>query len=162
MSKTEYLIPEVHQPRDLDISPVTPDFARQERDIREVFDWDDIIRRADERHSFWDGQILYLVAFRSQRKPEADVEMLNTYDAAAHLDAANSEGYITYFKGEADNEGYNLSFCLWQSAKDARAATSKSSHQQAARLAGSMYADYKLERYAVCTRTNGPTTLTQL
>lgn len=144
---------------DLKITPLRADFARKECDIREAFDWADIVRRADEKHSFKYGQVLYLVAFRSQRKPDADVDMLNEYDAAAHMDAAVSDGYITYFKGESDEQGFNLSFCIWHNTSSARAATSQPNHVKAARLARDMYVEYKLEQYWACRNTDNSVVL---
>jgi hypothetical protein len=67
----------------------------------------------------------YLVAFRSVRAAGADEAKLDEYDERAHQEAAASPGFIHYLKGPRAADGSCMSFCLWQSRADARAAAGK-------------------------------------
>ncbi len=110
--------------------------------IDEGFDWADYL--ADAGCGPW-----YLVVFRSVRRAGADAELLTEFDDLAHLEARLSGGLHCYFKGEPDARGACLSMCLWDTPEQARAALRLPRHQDAARLAGTMYESFRLERYHV-------------
>ncbi len=98
----------------------------------------------------------YLVAFRSVRRPGADEERLTAYDELAHHEAASSPGFVHYFKGPAVRDGTCLSFCLWQTRADARAAAGRPDHVRAVSLIDEMYATYTLEFVRVSRDAGGP------
>ena len=83
--------------------------------VGEAFNW------ADGATELGDGS-WYLVAFRSIRRADADEERLAAYDEFAHQEAATAPGFVHYLKGPAAADGSCLSFCLWQSRDEARAA----------------------------------------
>ena len=118
------------------LSPVSDAYARLP--VADAFDW----TAAGE--ALGTGE-WYMVAFRSVRKPDADEAMLTDYDERAHAEAAESDGYLHYFKGPLCVDGTCLSFCLWESRAHARAAAGKPRHAEAARLVGEMYERYTLE-----------------
>jgi hypothetical protein len=120
------------------ISPVCADYAA--RPIRDGFSWSSSLAGcAFER--------LYLVVFRSVRRPEADLELLREHDERAHEEALESGGLLRYFKGEANERGECLSFCLWEKREQAVAAAGAASHRSAAAILVRMYESYALERY---------------
>jgi hypothetical protein len=90
---------------------------------------------------------LYLVAFRSVRRPTADLRLLREYDDRAYAEALKSGGLLRYFKGHANERGECLSFCLWESREQAREAAGAASHQSAAGITAQMYVSYVLDRY---------------
>jgi hypothetical protein len=87
----------------------------------------------------------YLVAFRSIRRDDADEARLAALDDAAHHEAANAQGFVHYFKGPKADDGSCLSFCLWDSRADARAAAGLPAHLEAVMVLDEMYASYTLE-----------------
>jgi hypothetical protein len=91
----------------------------------------------------------YMVAFRSTRRPTVDVSRLNAYDEWAHLEAAQAPGFVHYFKGPANADGQCMSFCLWDSRAEARAAAGRPAHVSAAALTHESYSDYRLEFHRV-------------
>ena len=120
------------------ISPVYPDYAA--RPIRDGFSWSSSLADcAFDR--------LYLVVFRSVRRPEADLVLLREHDDRAHEEALESGGLLRYFKGEANERRECLSFCLWESREQAVAAVGAASHRSAAAISVRMYESYALERY---------------
>ena len=90
---------------------------------------------------------LYLVVFRSVRRPTADLHLLREYDDHAYEEALESGGLLRYFKGHANERGECLSFCLWESREQAREAAGAASHQSAVGLSAQMYVSYVLDRY---------------
>ncbi|MGK2851594.1 MAG: hypothetical protein ACSLFN_11875 [Candidatus Limnocylindrales bacterium] len=106
--------------------------------IAQAFDWRDVGRQLG------DGE-WYLVAFRSIRKPGADEARLTDYDERAHLEAAAAPGYVHYFRGPIGADDTCLSFCLWTSRAEARAAAGRPDHVEAVSLLNEMYAAYTLE-----------------
>jgi hypothetical protein len=90
---------------------------------------------------------LYLVVFRSVRRPSADLDLLREHDDRAYEDALQSGGLLRYFKGEANEQRECLSFCLWQTRRQAIEAAGASSHRSAADISARMYESYVLERY---------------
>ncbi|MBA2718437.1 MAG: hypothetical protein H0U52_04210 [Chloroflexi bacterium] len=97
----------------------------------------------------------YLVVFRSIRKASADEVRLNEFDERAHLEAAGAPGFIHYFRGPAGPDGACLSFCLWQTRADARAAAGRPDHVRAVSLIDEMYESYTLEFHRVSRQVGG-------
>src|SRR5919107_3863610 len=93
----------------LRISPKHSDYAT--RPIQTGFDWSPLYGCAFER--------LYLVVFRSVRRPNADLDLLRERDERAYEKALESGGLLRYFKGEANELGECLSFCLWETREQA-------------------------------------------
>ena len=87
------------------IRPVDPDYPNLP--IERGFDWPAI--------AGFSFDTLYLVVFRSVRRPDADLDLLRWYDDLAYAEALQSGGLLRYFKGDADERGHCLSFCLWES-----------------------------------------------
>jgi hypothetical protein len=98
----------------------------------------------------------YLVAFRSVRRASADEAKLTLFDELAHQEAAASPGFVHYFKGPRAEDGSCLSFCLWQTRADARAAAGRPAHVQAVSLLDEMYESYTLEFQRVTRTGDGP------
>jgi len=120
------------------ISPVYPDYAA--RPIRDGFSWSSSLAGcAFDR--------LYLVVFRSVRRPEADLDLLREHDDRAYEEALESGGLLRYFKGEANEHRECVSFCLWETREQAVAAVGAASHRSAAAISVRMYESYALERY---------------
>jgi hypothetical protein len=92
----------------------------------------------------------YLVAFRSTIRPDADTDRLRAYDDFAHAEASEAPGFVHYFKGPLESDGSCLSFCLWNSRADARAAARRPAHLEAVSLIAETYAEYTLEFISMC------------
>ena len=123
------------------ISPVRSDY--QNLPIEQGFDWPVIAG-----HDF---DSLYLVVFRSVRRPDADLDLLRWFDDLAYAEALRCGGLLRYFKGDADARGHCLSFCLWESREAALRAAGGKKHEQAASITARMYVSYDLERYELTT-----------
>ncbi len=120
------------------ISPLYPDYAT--RPIQDGFSWSSSLGGcAFER--------LYLVVFRSVRRPSADLDLLREHDDRAYEKALESGGLLRYFKGEANELGECLSFCLWQRREQAIEAAGAAAHQSAANISVLMYESFVLDRY---------------
>jgi hypothetical protein len=119
------------------ISPRHPDYAALS--IEDAFDWSSLSCCLLER--------LYLVVFRSVWQPEADLDLLREHDDRAYEEALASGGLLRYFKGNANERGECLSFCLWETREQARQAADAASHRSAAGVSAQMYLSYLLERY---------------
>jgi hypothetical protein len=120
------------------ICPIYPDYAT--RPVQDGFSWaSSLAGCAFER--------LYLVVFRSVRRPSVDLELLREHDDRAYAEALESGGLLRYFKGEANELGECLSFCLWETREQAIEAVGAASHQAAAEISVLMYESYMLERY---------------
>ena len=117
--------------------------------VADAFDWDAAGEALGEGE--W-----YMVAFRSVRRADADERMLTEYDDRAHDEASRSAGYVHYFKGPLGADGTCLSFCIWSSRADARAAAGKPLHAEAAGLVGEMYERYTLEFLRLRREAGGP------
>jgi hypothetical protein len=87
----------------------------------------------------------YLVVFRSIQRAGADAERLTAFDDLAHAEAEGAPGFVHYFKGPLVADGSCLSFCLWNSREDARAAAARPAHREAVSVIGEMYELYALE-----------------
>ncbi len=120
------------------ISPMHPDYAT--RPIQDGFDWSSSLARCRFDR-------LYLVVFRSVRRPTADLDLLREHDDRAYAEALESGGLLRYFKGHANVRGECLSFCLWETREQAIEAAGAASHRSAAGISVRMYESYVLDRY---------------
>jgi hypothetical protein len=91
----------------------------------------------------------YMVTFRSIRRDDVDEERLTAHDDWAHAEAMDAPGFVHYFKGPTQSDGRCMSFCLWDSRAEARAAAGRPAHSQAAALTHQAYAEYTLEFHRV-------------
>ena len=121
-----------------EISPIHSDYAT--RPIQDGFSWSSSLAgcRFDR---------LYLVVFRSVRRPTADLDLLREHDDRAYAEAIESGGLLRYFKGHANERRECLSFCLWESREHAIKAAGATSHRSAADISARMYESYVLDRY---------------
>jgi hypothetical protein len=109
--------------------------------IEDAFDWSSL--------SLCDFEQLYLVVFRSLRRPEADLDLLREHDDRAYEEAMASGGLLRYFKGQANERDECLSFCLWETGEQARKAAASPSHESATSITAQTYLSYILERYSL-------------
>ena len=128
-------------------APISEDYANLP--VAEAFDWSGVARQLGTGE--W-----YLVAFRSIRRPGADEHRLAAFDDRAHDEAQSSPGFVHYFKGPAAADGSCLSFCLWTSRAEARAAAGRPDHVAAVSVIGEMYERYTLEFLRVTGRAGAP------
>ena len=131
------------------LAPVSEGYASLP--VATAFNWQDATAELG------DGE-WYLVAFRSVRRAGADEARLTHFDELAHQEAATSPGFVHYFKGPAAGDGSCLSFCLWNSRADARAAAGQPDHVRAVSLIDEMYESYTLEFLRVTREADGPLT----
>jgi len=117
--------------------------------VAAAFDWTGAARQLGAGE--W-----YLVAFRSVRRLGADEARLAEFDDRAHREAEAAPGFIHYFKGPAASDRSCLSFCLWTSRADARAASGRKAHVEAVSVLGEMYERYTLEFLRVTGRAGAP------
>ena len=122
------------------ISPINLNYANVP--IEEGFDWSSCLDAACFER-------LYLVVFRSVRRPAADLRLLKEHDDRAYGDAIEAGGLLRYFRGEMNARRECLSFCLWESREQARRASSGSLHRAATGIVAETYESYTLERYEV-------------
>src|SRR5215216_7154036 len=114
------------------ISPRHPGYATLS--VEDGFDWSSLSCCLFER--------LYLVAFRSLRRPDVDLDLLREHDDRAYEEALESGGLLRYFKGHANEQRECLSFCLWERREQAIEAAGADSHQAAAEISVLMYESY--------------------
>ena len=117
--------------------------------VAEAFDWSDVGRQLGEGE--W-----YLVVFRSIRRIAADEVRLAEFDDLAHHDAESAPGFVHYFKGPAAHDRSCLSFCMWTSRAEARAAAGRPAHIEAMSVLNEMYERYALEFLRVTGRDGAP------
>ncbi len=117
--------------------------------VGDAFDWSDVTRELGPGE--W-----YLVAFRSVRRIGADEDLLAEIDERAHLEAADAPGFVHYFKGPTASDRTCLSFCLWSSRAEARAAAGRPEHVTAVAILDEMYERYTLEFLRVTGRRGSP------
>jgi hypothetical protein len=129
------------------LAPISEDYASLP--VAEAFDWSDAGRQLGTGE--W-----YLVAFRSIRRAGADEIRLAEFDDRAHHEAESAPGFVHYFKGPAAADGSCLSFCLWTSRAEARAASGRPAHLEAVSVIGEMYEAYTLEFLRVTGRAGQP------
>jgi hypothetical protein len=120
------------------ISPISPDYAT--RPIQDGFSWASSLAGCAFDQ-------LYLVVFRSVRRPTADLDLLRENDNRAYEEALESGGLLRYYKGDANERRECLSFCLWETRGQAIEAAGAASHQSAADISVRMYESYVLDRY---------------
>src|ERR671911_339601 len=120
------------------ISPIYPDYAT--RPVQDGFSWSSSLAGCTFER-------LYLVVFRSVRGPSADLDLLREHDDRAYEKALESGGLLRYFKGEANEHRECLSFCLWETRRQAIEAAGAACHQSAAAISVRMYESYVLDRY---------------
>ena len=80
-------------------------------------------------------------------RPSADLDLLREHDDRAYEKALESGGLLCSFKGEANEQRECLSFCLWETRRQAIEAADAASHQSAAEITVRMYESYVLDRY---------------
>ena len=129
------------------LAPVSEVYAHLP--VAEAFDWSRVGRQLGTGE--W-----YLVAFRSIRRVDADEIRLAEFDERAHLEAQSSPGFVHYFKGPAEADRSCLSFCLWTSRAEARAASGRPAHIEAVSVINEMYERYALEFLRVTGRKGSP------
>lgn len=129
------------------LEPVSDAYATMP--VAGAFDWSAVGRQLGEGE--W-----YLVAFRSVRRMDIDEVRLETYDELAHQEAATAPGFVHYYKGPAASDRTCLSFCMWTSRAEARAASGRPQHLEAITLLDEMYEAYTLEFLRVTGRAGGP------
>jgi hypothetical protein len=112
--------------------------------FEQAFDVTEILYLASSKKELPYGQPMYVVDFASRAKPGIDYQQLIDYDTAAHREAAASDGFLLYFRGDLDPMGYNRSFCVWESLQHAKAASAKPAHAAAAQIAEEMYSFYRV------------------
>lgn len=110
--------------------------------VGDAFTWEACV--ADVMPGEW-----YMVAFRSIRREGADEARLTAHDDWAHTEATGAPGFVHYFKGATQEDGRCMSFCLWASRAEARAAAGRPAHVEAVALTFESYADYTLEFHRV-------------
>jgi len=120
------------------ISPIYPDYTM--RPIQDGFSWSSSLAGCTFD---W----LYLVVFRSVRRPTADLDLLREHDDRAYEKALEAGGLLRYFKDDANERRECLSFCLWETREQAIEAAGAASHQSAADISVRMYESYVLDRY---------------
>lgn len=118
------------------LAPTGQGYARLP--VADAFNWSDCAEAAGSGE--W-----YLVAFRSIVKPGADLDRLRVFDDNAHREASRAPGFVHYFKGPLDADGSCMSFCLWDSRAEARAAAGLAHHRAAVTIMGETYSQYNLE-----------------
>jgi hypothetical protein len=129
------------------LEPVSERYASAP--VAEAFTW------RDAASALGDGE-WYMVAFRSIRRVGADEARLTLYDHLAHEEAAAAPGFVEYYKGPFAPDRSCLSFCMWQSRADARAAAGMPAHVRAVSLVEEMYESYTLEFHKVTRTAGGP------
>ena len=118
------------------LTPVSDAYAHLP--VADAFDWSDVAGQLG--YGEW-----YLVVFRSRRRAECDEGRLSDMDERAHQEAASSPGFVFYFKGPLSTDRSCLSFCMWDSRAEARAAAGQPEHVTAVSVLDEMYESYRLE-----------------
>jgi hypothetical protein len=119
-----------------DLRPVSNDYAHLA--VADAFDWTDVAAQLGSGE--W-----YLVVFRSVRRGGCDEGRLGDIDERAHLEAAGAPGFVFYYKGPLSTDRTCLSFCMWTSRAEARAAAGRPEHVAAVAVLDEMYESYRLE-----------------
>src|ERR671916_227129 len=120
------------------ISPIHPDYAT--RPIQDSFSWSSSLAGCHFDR-------LYLVVFRSVRRPKSVLHHLREHDGRDYAEGLESGGLLLYFKGHVNERRECLSFCLWETREQAIKAAGAASHQSAADISVRMYESYVLDRY---------------
>src|SRR3712207_9235188 len=112
------------------ICPIYPDYAT--RPVQDGFSWSSSLAGCTFER-------LYLVVFRSVRRPSADLDFLREHDDRAYEQALESGGLLRYFKGETNERGEWLSFCLCETREKAIQAAGTAAHRSAADISEEIY-----------------------
>ena len=118
------------------LEPVTDSYATLP--VEQAFTWAPVA--AELPPGEW-----YMVAFRSILRAHADRDRLTSYDDWAHAEAEGAPGFVHYHKGPLAPDNSCLSFCMWNSRAEARAAAARPNHQNAVTLIAETYEAYTLE-----------------
>ncbi|KAI0009700.1 hypothetical protein F4779DRAFT_357684 [Xylariaceae sp. FL0662B] len=131
-----------------------PDYATAP--YLEIFNWEEIIEHlrqlVRQQGHTWKETSFFVVVFRSRIPPTTVYEELGTLDKAAQAEATASGGFLKYWFGEPDKDGYNLATCLWRSQEDAKKAGFGPAHRRAAASARSLYSHWKIDRHRLIIR----------
>jgi hypothetical protein len=119
-----------------DLAPVADHYASLP--VADAFDWASVAEAIEPGE--W-----YMVAFRSILRADADQAILSRYDDWAHEEASGADGFVHYYKGPLAADRSCLSFCIWNSRAEARAAAGRPAHRDAAAQITEMYDAYLLE-----------------
>lgn len=109
------------------------------------FNWNDVF----ERQGFTERTDFYVVAFRSVRRRDADVEALKSTNDTALEESRKSGGLIKYFQGRPNSQRHCFETSIWESKAAAEQAARRPAYTEAMRLAANMYESYTLERYSM-------------
>ena len=118
------------------LAPVSNEYAHLP--VGDAFDWSEVAAQLGAGE--W-----YLVVFRSVRRAICDEGRLFEIDERAHQEAATSRGFVFYYKGPLAVDRTCLSFCMWTSRAEARAAAGRPDHITAVSVLDEMYERYTLE-----------------
>ena len=130
------------------IHPIVEDY--QVAPVPSSFNWKEVVLDPVELTPTSDGspvETFYLVAFRSLRKEDADIDRLIELDEVVNQDVKKRPGFLCYFKGELDGAKNCVSICVWTDRPAALQAVSATPHANAAALTSSTYVHYILERW---------------
>jgi hypothetical protein len=135
-----HVMPRQAQPNFDRLVPVSDRYAMLS--VGDAFTWEACVEDVDPGE--W-----YMVAFRSIRRADADEIRLSAHDDWAHAEAMDASGFVHYLKGPTQPDGRCMSFCLWNSRAEARAASGGPAHTAAAALTHEAYGEYTLEFHRV-------------
>ena len=130
------------------LAPVAENYATLP--VGEAFSWAPVAEALEAGE--W-----YMVAFRSILRADADKERLTHYDNWAHEEAEGAEGFVHYYRGPLAVDRSCLSFCLWNSRVEARAAAAQPAHRDAVTLIADTYEAYALEFLTMRKRAGAST-----
>lgn len=145
--------------------PIIEDYAT--KPIEEGFDWEEIVFRVKQENEIPLRESLYLVVFRSQRRFEEEAgeryipdEQLAELDEGVLKEAQGSSGedpsgFLYYFSGERDEDGNNISFCLWTSAEAVQKTSLGPDHHKAKLAARDAYKAIDFSAYTVSQGADG-------
>jgi hypothetical protein len=144
--------------------PIIEDYAT--KPIEEGFDWEEIIFRVKQENEISLKESLYLVVFRSQRRFEEEAgerfipdELLAELDEGVLREARGSSseesGFLYYFSGKRDEDGNNISFCLWTSGEAVQKTSLGPDHHKAKLAARDAYKAIDFSAYDVSQGVDG-------
>jgi hypothetical protein len=112
-----------------EITPISSNY--QTEPIETSFDWEEIL-------SHFDGTEFYLFEFRSKLRPTANLALIKDLDNKAY-EAAKKLNILYYFRGTTNQDGYNVSWCLWSELHLAKLASETDEHEGAEIIAFDSY-----------------------
>lgn len=121
------------------INPDRNDYASIS--IEKAFNWMYVREKIAQEYGLGDELPLFIFAFYSDPKPGADRELLNDADIEAFLEARQTkpDDFLYYFRGETDDNGNVMSFCVWTTPEASLSVIHGEAHQRAAKLAKPSY-----------------------